>query len=159
MTLIYVRYRSEDCLYLLSSINTSQRDLQRSISILVLHSELYIQDWIQKIENDVDIFQHQGGNGLKPSITQPQRNLILKTVKEDPLRSSTRRLVAQSELSKTSIHTILKEEKVSSQGKEIEKLFSEDELEMFKKNFHRIYHTYFSDESGINLCDAHKSKI
>jgi len=37
---------------------------------------------------------------------------------------------------------------------EIERNFSQDEQDMLKDNGYKIYHTYFCDESGMNLSEA-----
>jgi len=124
-----------------------------------------IYDWIQKIENNIDIFQHQTKN-FGQKIDDQTRMDIIEEVKQDPRQTSTRRLGSKYDLSQTAVHNLL-----ISQGFEYRKTqkchdLTEDEMEervaycreMLKYKGIKIKRSFFADEMGIKLVDLYKGK-
>ncbi|KAL4496951.1 hypothetical protein ABPG72_002107 [Tetrahymena utriculariae] len=127
-----------------------------------------IYDWIRKIEDNVDIFQVQDGRGKKQEILNSQKQKVIKTVEKNPNAASLRRIGAKHNMSKDSAHRVLKENDMifTSTQKEYH-TFTEEEKEnrvtfcksMLKRKGQPIDETFYSDEMGINIKDAHKSKV
>ena len=126
-----------------------------------------IQAWIHKIENDIDIFQRQEGSGAKPIISSLIKEQIIEQTMKNPHQASTRKLAAQFSVGRTTVNETLWSGDMNYGKMEIEKTFTKEEKEdrvffchdMLKRNSYKIYHAYFTDESGINLSDAHKVKV
>ena len=65
-----------------------------------------IQDWIFKIENDIDIFSHQTKN-FTPKIDEQTTKCILKDLKDPTNQTSTRKLGAKYDVSHTAVRNLL----------------------------------------------------
>ena len=126
-----------------------------------------IQDWMQKVDEGKDIRAVSQGRGREPKITKEEEHKILRNVREHPERSSTRKLGAKLEISKSTIHDIYVQKGLKYQSvRKIPKLTETqmDEriqycLDMTSEDGQMIYETFFSDEMGIKLSDAYPRKV
>lgn len=127
-----------------------------------------IYDWIEKINNDEDIFVTAPGRGRKRDISEVQTKKIVNAARKNPQRSSTRSLGARFAVSNAKVHAILKDH--GFEHKKIpapSKALTEDEKDarvdycrnMLKRRARPIETTFFSDEMGINLSDTHLDRV
>lgn len=126
-----------------------------------------IYDWIQKIEEDIDILAHQPGQGRKPQIAFNVKRNIRETARRQPQRSSSRRLGGQYGVGKDSALKALKEKNFNYGPVKKTVALTEEEQDarvnfceaMLEENGEEIYNTIFCDEMGINLSDAYRKEV
>ena len=67
-----------------------------------------IHSWIKSLQNDEDIFSVEPGRGRKRAISSEVRNIVARTAKRTPQRSSSQSLGARYEMSHTKVQEIIK---------------------------------------------------
>jgi len=125
-----------------------------------------IQDWIAKTDEGQDIREVGAGRGNKPKVTSKLKQKILRSAREQPNTSSTRKLGAKLDLGKSTIHEIYLQKGLKYQTLGKRPNLTEDQrddridycLEMTEEDGDKIYETFFSDEMGIRLSEAHQIK-
>lgn len=160
---------------------TSSSDLDPKIRFIVLYQDAQmkstriskvlnvplrtVQDWIQKIDNNVDILN-------------PQRNNISKQVNEEVKMNietemnttsrviSTRTLGAKYNLSHTAVRNVLTEKGFKYKPPDKNAFLTEEEMDdrvdyckdMVKYHGRKIKRCFFSDEMGIRLSELYKPR-
>jgi transposase len=140
--------KKHNLLCFISTVNCPppiSKSSQRSLSVQSIYN------WISKIEKDEDIFLHE-----KPLKRMPRnvQKKVVRGAREEPLKSSSRKLASKAGISKTSVTKILKEKgyKYSSVGSERLLTFREKvqrvnySKEMVKSRGKLLNQTIFSDE-------------
>jgi len=136
------------------------------ISRLLDRSERTLRDWAIKTNRGQDIREIISGRGQKPKVTQADEKKVVRQVRETPHKASTRMLASKGDLGKSTIHRILTQKgfRYRNYGS-LSKLTSDQEdervqfcQEMTADNGDVIYQTFYSDEMGIRLSEAHKTK-
>lgn len=136
------------------------------ISKLLDRSERTLRDWAIKTNRGQDIREIIPGRGQKTKVTQADEKKVVRQVRETPHKASTRMLAAKDDLGKSTIYRILTQKgfRYRNYGL-LSKLTSDQEeerieycQEMNANNGEAIYQTFFSDEMGIRLSEAHKTK-
>jgi transposase len=125
-----------------------------------------IQRWIQKTEENVNILERQAGQGRKPIIPDNVKENIVRTARRKPNKSSTRKLAHQYNIGKSSVNRVLSEKDYEYKKVKVSKKLTSDEKSnrvkfcryMLKENGKRINNSFFSDEMGYSLSEAHKEK-
>lgn len=125
-----------------------------------------IYNWINKLQNDQDILNIAEGRGRKPVIAKNTAKNLIRQSQRTPQRSSVRKLAAEYGISKSTAHNVL-----TDRGLEYRKVIqridlTDEELSnrvkfcknMLKRKSSQIYNTFFSDEMGMNLSEAHIDK-
>jgi transposase len=126
-----------------------------------------IQRWIQKTEENINILEREEGQGRKPTIPENVKTKVVRTTRRNPQRSSTRKLASQYSIGKSTADRVLLEKNFKfKKVKKTKELTSEEKSNrvgfcryMLKQNGKRINNTFFSDEMGYNLSDAHRDKV
>ena len=124
-----------------------------------------VQDWIFKIENDIDILEHHSKNICK-KITEDTRMDIINEATQSPKRVSTRRLGAKHTVSHTMVRTMLIEEGFEFKKPEKKFTLTKDEMDnrvdycrnMLKYRGRKLKQCFFSDEMGVRLSELHKAR-
>ena len=122
-----------------------------------------VQDWIQKLENNIDIFQHESKN-LAMKIDDQVRESIVDDTKVAPTTSSTRKIGARYNVSHTAVRNVLIEEGFQFRKLPKKASLTEEEMEnrvsyckdMLKYKCKQIKRCFFSDEMGIRLTELSK---
>ena len=125
-----------------------------------------IYDWINKLESDQDILNVMEGRGRKPIITKNTVKNLVRQTQRAPGKASTRKLGASYKMSKSKAHDVLVEKGLKYKKVHEEIDLTDKELKkrtqfcrnMLKRNQSQLKNTFFSDEMGINLTDAHTDK-
>lgn len=126
-----------------------------------------IYDWIQRINNDEDIFVTAPGRGRKRAISEEKTKRIVDAARRNPQRSSTRSLGARFSVSNAKVHVILKNhgfehKRIQAPSKNLTEGEKDARVKycrnMLKRKARPIETTFFSDEMGMNLSDAHPTK-
>ena len=124
-----------------------------------------VYDWIQKLEDDIDILEHQSKN-FSQKIDDQTRMDITNDAKEPPSRAITRKLGARYDLSHTAVRDVLLNERFEFRKPEKKNTLTGDEMEdrvlyckdMLKYKASKIKRCLFSDEMGIRLTKLYKPK-
>lgn len=125
-----------------------------------------IQDWVQKTDANQDIRVVQQGRGRKTTSTDNLKKNVMRRVRQTPEKSSTRKLGAKYGVPKTKVHEILIEKGLKYQSVQANKDLTDDQREdrvqycseMLENDGEKIYNTFFTDEMGMKLSDAHVKK-
>ena len=102
----------------------------------------------------------------KKYITEETENKIIQLLKENPEGASTTKLAARIGISQRTVAKILLKKGYKYMGIDKSITHSEDERinrvdfckKMIANEGHLVYHTFFSDEMGIELSSAYKSR-
>ena len=125
-----------------------------------------IQSWISKINEGKDVGIIEPGRGRKPIVSEEIKKKIVRTARRKPSHSSTRNLSSMYKVGRDTAYRTLKEKgmvykTVKSQPALTEK-HKKDRVDfcnsMLKRRVKPIDETFFSDEMGIKLSDAHPQK-
>lgn len=125
-----------------------------------------IERWLISTKKGEDIRIHKGGNGRKKSITEETENKIVQVINEDPEGTSLRKLAARFAISRSSIARTLEHKGLRYKSFDRSIIYAEEER-MIREDFCKkmlsedgklIYRTFFSDEMGIELGKAHKTR-
>lgn len=125
-----------------------------------------IQDWIRKTEEGYDVRKIASGRGRKTTKTPALKKKVLRQTKMFPQKVSTRNLAARDGVNRTIIHNIFVEKGLKYQSPNILPELTMDQMQkrtaycsnMLETNGEKIYETFFSDEMGIKLSEAHPKK-
>lgn len=156
----------------------SSKDIDPKIRCLVLHQDAgwgarriaecmkksvrTIYNWIDAIDEGINITQVREGRGKKSQITEDKKEKIVRTVRRKGATSSTRKLAAQYNVSKGTAHKVLQEKGCKYGKTKIERSVSSTIMEerveycenMLKRRAKPIDETFFADEMGIDLVDV-----
>jgi transposase len=124
-----------------------------------------VQDWAQKVDNDIDIRQYQK-NSISQKISNKTRDDILNEAKQNPWQASTRKLATKYALSHTTVHSLLVEGgllfKVPGNKHNLTKEEMKERVlycqKMLRYKGNPIRKCFFSDEMGIRLSELHEAK-
>jgi transposase len=124
-----------------------------------------VYDWIQKVEDDVDILEHHTNN-FSQGIDDDTRMDIINDVIEAPRQASTRRLGARYDVSHTAVRDVLLNEGLEFRKPQKKHTLTKDEMEdrvfyckdMLKYKASKIKSCFFSDEMGIRLTELYKPR-
>lgn len=125
-----------------------------------------VQSWIEKTEQGSDVRKIQEGRGRKTTKTPALRKKVLRQAKMAPTKASTRNLASRDGVTRTTIHDIYVDRGLKYQGVETLTNLTNDQmckrveycLDMVHNEGEKIYETFFSDEMGIRLSEAHPKK-
>lgn len=117
-----------------------------------------VQDWILKIENDIDIFAHQPKN-FTSKIDEQTTKSILKDLKDPSNQTSTRKLGAKYDVSHTAVRNLLIQKGFQFKPVKNNRFLTADEKQkrvlyckdMLKYRCKKLKRCFFSDEMGIRL--------
>ena len=134
------------------------------ISKVIKASKRTIRRWVALTENGEDI--RIEGRGRKKSITEEIENKVIQMVKEDPEGATLSKLAASTGFSARSVYRILGKKGFKYLGYDRTIVFDEAERllrvdfcnRMLADDGKLVYRTFFSDEMGIELNSAHKSR-
>jgi hypothetical protein len=126
-----------------------------------------IQRWIKETEENINILERRKGSGRRAVIPEVLKTNLTRTTRRNPNRSSTRKLGSQYSIGKSTADRILVEKNYKYKKPKVSKKLTSEEKDnrvdycryMLKQNGKRINNCFFSDEMGINLSDAHRSKV
>jgi len=138
----------------------------KRISQLLKKSESTVRDWVSKVDAGINILEMQAGRGRNSTISPERKAKVVRTTRRKPLRSTTRSLGSQYEMSKDTANRTLKSKKfkyqkvkqevyISDQVKTDRKKFCKN---MLKRRAEPLEEIFFSDEIGINLTEAERTK-
>jgi len=121
-----------------------------------------IQDWIQKTDSNKDIRKIEEGRGRKTTSDPNLEENILRRIRVAPQKSSTRKLGARYQTSKSNVHDILKKRHRVYQSTtptyELDEEQKQDRIdycqEMLEENGDMIDQVFFTDEMGIKLSET-----
>ena len=136
------------------------------ISKIINRSFRTIRSWEIKTQNGENIRATIKGRGRKKSIHEETENKIIQMVHENHEGASLRKLAARIGISRTSIANVLAKKGFKYRGYDQSFTYEEEEI-MIRADFCKkllaeegrlIYRTFFSDEMGIELSNAHKTR-
>ena len=136
------------------------------ISKIINRSERTTHYWATRLKKGEDIRTVKAGRGRKKSITEEMENKIIQIVTQNPEGTSRNKLAARIGISKTSIGCILAKKGFKYRGFDQSIVYEEDEImcrsdfckKMLSEENRLMYRTFFSDEMGIELNQAHKTR-
>jgi len=109
-------------------------------------SERTLRDWIEKTKENKDIRIIEGGRGSKSPITKSLEEKIVRRVRDDPQKASTRSLGDRYGVSKDQVHSILKKRSFEYKSTEITQ-----ELTLKEKNDRIEFCEEMLDHDGEDL--------
>jgi len=126
-----------------------------------------IRYWTRRTDEGDNITKITEGRGRKPVITEETKQKITRDVRRVPRKSSTRSLASKFNVSKSTVSNILAEKSYIYKSYDIPQNLTEQEKasrvtfceEMLSEGGQRFYETFYSDEMGISLSDAHLNKV
>ena len=136
----------------------------KQISNVLGRSYYTVQDWVRKTNRGEDIRNVQEGRGRKPTYSPEAKRKVVRAVSTHPQKYSTRNLASKFGMSKTTVWEILKKSFSYGGNYYVPTLTDEEKKNRVgycKEMLHNdgiLFKTFFSDEMGINLSDAHRSK-
>ena len=121
----------------------------------------------KKTDQGKDIRTVSPGRGPKPTIAEETKRKIIRSVRENSQKQSTRSLATKHNMSNSTVFNILKEKNCKYRRYDIPQNLTDDERanrvafcqRMLEDDGQMIYETFFSDEMGIRLSDAHRLKV
>ena len=138
----------------------------QQISKILNRSLSTLRDWEGRAQNGEDVRTPKEKGHRKRSITEETENKIAQAVKENPEGVSITKLAARFGLSKNSIGTILARKGFKYLRFDDTVVYAEEERmvrvdfckKMISDEGKLIYRTFFSDEMGMQLNEAHKTR-
>ena len=143
----------------------AQMDIHE-ISKIISRPVRTMRHWLTVIKKGEDIRIVKKGRGPKRSITEETENKIIQMVNEDTEGTSLRKIAARTGLAHSTISGILAKKGFKYKTFDQSIVFEEDER-MIRVDFCKrmladegnlIYKTFYSDEMGIELSSARKTK-
>jgi len=137
----------------------------KEISEILGRSYSTVQDWVRRTDEGEDIREVQPGRGRKPTYSPDTKRKVVRAIRENPQKYSTRSLGSKFGMSHSTAHNILLENGFTYGSDHLVQYLTPEEkqarvdfcLEMLEDD-RTLFETFYSDEMGINLSDAHKSK-
>lgn len=139
----------------------------QEISKIIKRSEWTLRRWESRLKKGEDPRVPKKGRGCKKKITEEMENRVAEMVKENPEGASLKKIAARTGLCIRSVAVILANKGFKYQRFDETVLYKEEE-KMVRMEFCRkmlsddgklIYRTFFSDEMGIQLNEAHKTRV
>jgi len=126
-----------------------------------------IYRYIEKIEKNINILEQQKGQGRKVSIPDSVKKKVVRTTSRKPHSSTVRSLGNQYNIRKSSLDRILGQKNFSYRKVRVQKALTALEKrnrvifckDMIKHKGRKILCTFYSDETGYNLSEAHRTKV
>ena len=137
-----------------------------AISTIINRSERTIRNWEAKIKEGQNIRVPLKGRGRKKLIAEETENKIIRMVNENLEGASLRKIAARIGISKTTIASILAKKGFKYKGFDQSIAYEEEEI-MIRTDFCKkllaeenklIYRAFFSDEMGIELNQAYRTR-
>ena len=137
----------------------------KRISNVIRRSYSTVQDWVRRTNNGEDIREVHPGRGRKTTFSPEIKRKVVRAVRENPGRYSTRSLASKFEMSRTTAYNILREKGFTYGASHLVQNLTDEEKENRVKYCEEmlqdekvIFETFFADEMGIALSDAHQTK-
>lgn len=137
------------------------------ISKIINRCERTLRRWESRLRRGEDPRVPKKGRGCKKKITAETENKVVEMVKENPEAVSLKKIAARIGLCDRSVAVILANKGFKYQRFDDTILYKEEEkmnrVEFCKRMLadegKLIYQTFFSDEMGIQLNEAHKTRV
>ena len=125
-----------------------------------------IYRWINQTKNDENIFLSTKGPREDQTLSPTIKKKVVRKVREQPARSSTRKIGDQLNIGKSSVERILIEKNFNYGSTTSVKTLTEDKKkervsfckDMIKRKGDKLKQTIFTDEMGMDLADAYPRK-
>ena len=146
------------------------QDVSKKASVIQKYTGLNIRtiyNWIEKTEQNINILEKAQGQGRRSSIASNIKSNLVRTTRRNPSKTTVRSLSNKYEVGKTTAHHILTEKSFQYCKVQKAKTLTQDEekkrivycRDMINKNGKRIHSSFFADEMGMSLADAHREKV
>ena len=137
----------------------------KEISHITETNYFTVQDWIRRTNRGEDIRKICKGRGRKPTFSSETKTKVVRAVRSNPEKYSTRSLASKFGMSHTTVSNILKEKGFSYRSNQIVQTLTDEEMgnrvefcQEMLSNERILFETFYSDKMGINLSDAHRNK-
>jgi len=125
-----------------------------------------IYRWINQTKNDENIFLSTKGPREDQTLSPTIKKKVIRKVREQPTRSSTRKIGDQLNIGKSSIERILIEKNFNYGSTTSVKTLTKDQKkervsfckDMIKRKGDKLKQTIFTDEMEMDLADAYPRK-
>lgn len=138
----------------------------KDISEIIGKSYSTVQDWVRRTDKGEDIREVQPGRGRKSLFSPDTKRKVVRVVRENPQKYSTRNLGSKFDMSHSTAHNILLEYGFTYGSNHLVQYLTEEEkklrvqfCETMLEDDRALFETFYSDEMGISLSDAHRNKV
>lgn len=126
-----------------------------------------IRDWETRAKKGEDVRFDKQRSGRPKSVTEETETKIIQMIKENPEGTSAKKLAARFGISVATISRLLAKKGYKYMGIDKSIIYSEEERvnrldfcrKMLAEEGKLIYQTFYSDEMGIELNNAHKTRV